>query len=194
MKWFALLSLLVCAGCSTIDYTPYSGNQLDWPVADGAHVKIQSGIPFYLGLPDKPYQVLGSLVAVDASRYQLAQRCRALGGDAVMILDSKTVGAGSLNTPGYTHTSGTYAYGTYSAHSYTIPGASIPVTYQVTGARIIKFWKERDLQIARIQRFLAWADAHRHGYTDADVTYTAEQIKTRRQQFAAELDTLTASP
>jgi hypothetical protein len=68
----ALLALLLC-GCATADFTPYEGTQQNWPTARGTFVKTvnsyngpgrsgtgrQYSLPVYLGLPNRPYRVLG---------------------------------------------------------------------------------------------------------------------------------------
>ena len=52
------LALLAC-GCANVEYTAYSGQQQNWPVASGSFVQRKFELPVYFGPPDRPYRVLG---------------------------------------------------------------------------------------------------------------------------------------
>lgn len=71
-----LIALSIAAaltGCAVADFTPYVGAQQNWPTASGAFVRTvnsyngpgrsgtgrQYTLPVYLGLPNRPYRVLG---------------------------------------------------------------------------------------------------------------------------------------
>jgi len=143
MKAFSLLCLLALSACGTLDVTPYTGRQQDWPTAPGAFAKTVNGIPIYRGLPDRPYEVIGHITARDVSHGRLAGRARELHADAVLIMDEHVIGAGSLYLPGQTttyHSGALYGksyYGTSS--SYTAPGISIPLQSTITTAYLIRF-------------------------------------------------------
>ena len=201
---------LLFTGCATMDYTAYQGQQRNWPTATGAFVKEVAGIPVYHGLPTKPYHVLGIINAVDAGDVALARRCRTLGGDAIIITDSRTFDGGTLHTAGSSYTygggyasgymSGNRYNGSYSGSSYTVntPGYSIPLTSVATTARVIKFRDPREVQREQYEMFLHWADAHPGGASVTNenevLTYTGEQIAKRRAEIAAELEQLKSRP
>jgi hypothetical protein len=79
--------VLFCLGCSTTmsptktakvlektHYTEYTGKQVDWPIATNGMVNVQTtkhGLPIYHSLPNKPYQVMGTILESWDARPQL---------------------------------------------------------------------------------------------------------------------------
>lgn len=45
--------------CATTDFVPYSGSQQDWEYASGSFGTEFNGVRFYVGLPDRPYEIVG---------------------------------------------------------------------------------------------------------------------------------------
>ena len=69
--FLATLLAAVLSGCATphttaakglTAYLAYDGKQQQWPRADSALVKADFALPAYVGLPSKPYQVIGFVV------------------------------------------------------------------------------------------------------------------------------------
>lgn len=100
----AVIAALLLEGCATADFTPYSGNQQNWPVASGAFVDTKYDVPVYHGSPDRPYRVVGYLSADTAPvrRFAvvafMARRAHEVGGDALILLSKGAVYSGSLET------------------------------------------------------------------------------------------------
>ncbi len=109
MKRFfvALIALLIC-WCANVEYTAYSGRQQDWPVARGSFVQRKFDVPLYLGPPDKPYRVIGSIetaapIGIFESGYSetlrpAAREARRHGADAIVLLGRETNVTGMLST------------------------------------------------------------------------------------------------
>lgn len=118
MKMFLpLLAVLLCLnGCAMADFTPYSGAQQNWPVSPGAFVERKYEVPVYRGNPERPYKVLGYLSATTAPIRRrgvaafMARRAHELGGDALILTDSGTSYAGSIETS--------------SVNTFSVPGAT----------------------------------------------------------------------
>ena len=91
--------VLLLAGCGTVSYSPYVGQQQDWPTSPGAFVKDMKGIPLYRGLPNRPYTVLGhvEITAEPAFIEQQAYwKAKNVGADAILFVDAQTFYAGSV--------------------------------------------------------------------------------------------------
>lgn len=119
---------VLLAGCSSVNYTPYRGAQQAWKTAPGALVKEVAGVSIYYGFPDREYNLLGMLTVEDAPSTTLARRCRALGGDALLVITSHQSDAGSMNL-------GTHGRSYYNSYNF-------PVTSTVQQIAVIQF-KER---------------------------------------------------
>jgi hypothetical protein len=70
-------------------YAEYVGKQQDWPKTDKATINIQHnkyGIPIYHDLPNKAYEVLGTIQTGGNSAVKYAaEAAQALGGDAILV-------------------------------------------------------------------------------------------------------------
>ncbi len=80
------------------DFTPYIGQQLDWPTAPGALVKTNYAVAIYYNWPAKPYNLLGVIVARDIAIKQAAQTAKKQGGDALIFRLEETEHRGSVTT------------------------------------------------------------------------------------------------
>jgi hypothetical protein len=85
-----LLAALVVSGCAFGDFTPYAGQQQNWPTQPGSFVATQYVIPAYIhSWPDRPYTVLGYLEATTAPIRRrgavsfAARRAKEFGADAI---------------------------------------------------------------------------------------------------------------
>jgi hypothetical protein len=67
MKYLLLLAIVILSGCARLSYTVYQGEQQNWPVSKGAFVRTVDGMQIFNAPPFKPYDVLGEIVAKDAS-------------------------------------------------------------------------------------------------------------------------------
>src|SRR5260370_18597266 len=64
MKTVPVIAAVLLAGCAFGDFTPYSGQQQNWPTQPGSFVSTKYVIPAYIhSWPDRPYTVLGYLDA-----------------------------------------------------------------------------------------------------------------------------------
>lgn len=61
-----LFTMLILGACTTSSFTPYFGEQQEWPISKGAFATEFNGIVFFESSPSKPYIVLGY---VDAPVY-----------------------------------------------------------------------------------------------------------------------------
>jgi hypothetical protein len=67
MKRLTIFASLLLSSCAIGDFTPYSGQQQNWPTQPGAFVSTKYVIPVYIhSYPDRPYIVLGYLDATTA--------------------------------------------------------------------------------------------------------------------------------
>jgi hypothetical protein len=101
------------------DYLSYMGKQEKWPRGDSALVKVDFAVPAYLGLPSKPYQILGFVVPTKdwqglpdwmwSNETRMANACNQAkehGGDAIIVTNDpkivqvyKALAAGSGSDP-----------------------------------------------------------------------------------------------
>jgi hypothetical protein len=120
-KTITILFAVVLSGCAIGDFTPYSGQQQNWPTQPGAFVSTKYAIPAYIhSWPDRPYVVLGYLDATTAPIRRwaggpvafAAQRAKELGADAIIVEQQGQEYAGSF-IQGDVDT-----YGSFQASSY----------------------------------------------------------------------------
>jgi hypothetical protein len=131
---FAWLSVVLASGllgCATphtteskgmTGYLAYDGKQDNWPRNSSSLTKVDFAVPAYLGLPPKPYRILGFVVNTapslgaqaalpewmwsDETRMaNAANQAKEHGGDAIMVTNDpkvvqvfKTLAAGSEST------------------------------------------------------------------------------------------------
>jgi hypothetical protein len=96
------LALLLC-GCANVEYTAYSGQQQNWPVASGSFVQRKFGLPVYMGPPDRRYRVIG-FIEVETPPAGVFQHPEAIqpavqeaqkhGADALVVLSNTISNAG----------------------------------------------------------------------------------------------------
>jgi hypothetical protein len=102
-----LLAFFLC-GCANVEYTAYSGRQQNWPVASGSFVQRKFDVPLYVGPPDRPYRVLGSIevaapIGVFETGYSetlrpAAREAARHGADAIVVLERGTNVTGVIST------------------------------------------------------------------------------------------------
>lgn len=136
---FLALVAVLAIGCGTVSYSPYVGEQEDWPIAKGAFVKTKDGIPIYRGLPSRPYTVLGHMVIttdMGAEEMLAVSKAKANKADAILFVDSTMFASGSFGGgTGYAFPAGRRgAMATGSAFSANTQGVQLT-------ALLIK-WKE----------------------------------------------------
>jgi len=123
-----LIATLALSACAIGDFTPYSGQQQNWPTAPGSFVKTDYAVPAYLGYPDRPYNVIGYLDATTAPIRRrgvvafAARRAKELGGDAIIVLHQGTEYAGTL-TSANAYTSGNVS-GSFIGNNFTGTGSA----------------------------------------------------------------------
>lgn len=92
--WFMISAAglpALLSGWAWGDFTPYSGQQQNWPTRPGSFVATQYAIPVYIhSYPDRLYNVIGFLDATTAPiRRRVvafeAQRAKELGADAIIV-------------------------------------------------------------------------------------------------------------
>lgn len=135
---FLALAAILAIGCGTVSYSPYVGQQEDWPIAKGAFVKTRDGIPIYRGLPNRPYIMLGHMVITTdsgAEEMLAVSKAKANKADAILFVDSNMFASGSIG-------SGTaYAFPTRGGAMSTGSGFSA-TTHGVQLTAILIKWKE----------------------------------------------------
>lgn len=100
MKIFRVAVLVLTAflmGCATPRFSPYLGQQQDWPMAPGGIVNTQYALPALTCLPSEPYVVLGELKLRGGLHGQPAEECLPeltkkageLGADALLVVDGQ---------------------------------------------------------------------------------------------------------
>ena len=134
--FIAFIPFILC-GCANVEYTAYSGAQQNWPVASGSFVQRKYDVPLYLGPPDRPYRVLGSIeveapIGVFETGYSetlrpAAREAAKHGADAIVLLERGTNVSGSTTFSSGQWRSNTTAtagvYGNYfNAQSRTTGG------------------------------------------------------------------------
>ena len=109
------------SGCAIADFTPYSGQQQNWPTQPGSFVNTGYAIPAYISsYPDRPYNVIGYLDATTAPVRRrgvvafAARRAKELGADAIIVLAEGQEYAGALST-GNAYTTGFVYRGGFNA-------------------------------------------------------------------------------
>ena len=96
---FLALAAILAIGCGTVSYSPYVGQQEDWPTAKGAFVKERDKIPIYRGLPTRPYTMLGHMVITTdtgAEEMLAVSRAKQYKADAILFVDSTMFTSGSF--------------------------------------------------------------------------------------------------
>lgn len=120
---FVALFALFAWGCANVEYTAYSGQQQNWPVASGSFVQRKFDLPVYFGPPDRPYRVLGYMETESAplavwetgkseSIKPAVKEAIKHGADAVVLLASGTNTSGSI----------TSSYGQWDSNTTTTGG------------------------------------------------------------------------
>jgi hypothetical protein len=112
------------------DFTPYSGQQQNWPTQPKSFVTTKYAIPAYIrSYPDRPYNVIGYLDVTTAPirRWEVvdfaALRARDLGADAIIVLEQGAEYAGALST-GNAFTMGNFYPSGFNAATF---GSSVSV-------------------------------------------------------------------
>jgi hypothetical protein len=104
MKRLTIFASLLLSSCAIGDFTPYSGQQQNWPTQPGAFVSTKYVIPVYIhSYPDRPYIVLGYLDATTAPIRNwvggpvafAAQRAKELRADAIIVIQQGQQYAGT---------------------------------------------------------------------------------------------------
>lgn len=146
MKLTFVFGLLLFTGCATATFSPYIGQQQNWPTAQGTFARHVRGIDIFEGLPARPYEVVGRLSIVGEPRSldsQLAWKVKACGGDAAIIGSAQTFTAGSVNTGGAssTYVYGSAAYGQFhgNAVTTTAPSYSVPLYQTAVEATVVRY-------------------------------------------------------
>jgi hypothetical protein len=119
---FCYLSIAaLLSGCAIADFTPYSGQQQNWPTQPGSFVATQYVVPAYIGsYPNRPYNVIGYLDATTAPIRRrgvvgfAARRAKELGADAIIVLEEGQQYAGAFST-GNAYTTGSFYRGGFNA-------------------------------------------------------------------------------
>jgi hypothetical protein len=140
-----LLAALLLSGCARGDFTPYSGQQQNWPTQPGSFVSTKYVIPAYIySWPDRPYIVLGYLDATTAPIRRrgavsfAARRAKELGADAIIVMQQGQEYAGTISNSS-AFTSGNF-YGTGFTATTTGTGFSAPLFFGKAQVLAIK-WK-----------------------------------------------------
>ena len=149
----ALLALLLC-GCANVEYTAYSGQQQNWPVAQGSFVQRKFGLPVYLGPPDRRYRVIG-YIEVETPPAGVFQHPEAIqpavqeaakhGADAVVLLQNtiSTAGYATFNNQFATAHGTGYAANGFGSYNATASGfgssATLPMRRGYSRAWAIQF-------------------------------------------------------
>jgi hypothetical protein len=121
LPFCSILAAAALLGCAWGDFTPYSGQQQNWPMQPGAFVTTQYAIPVYMhSYPNRPYNVIGYLDATTAPIRRrgvvafAAQKAKELGADAIIVLQQGQEYAGSIST-GSAYTFGNFYPGGFNA-------------------------------------------------------------------------------
>ena len=103
-KILAVLSLsFFISGCAWVTYSPYAGQQQDWPTAKGSFVTQKDGILIYRGLPDRPYHLVGEVVIDQYPQYMngaIAHAAHVRKADAAMIVNKEAMSTGMMTYGG----------------------------------------------------------------------------------------------
>jgi hypothetical protein len=112
-KLLPLLLTLALSSCDTVEFTRYSGPQLNWPTQPGSFVTDKYAIPAYLsGLPDSPYALIGYVDTVayssSGSLAVAAREAKQMGADAIVLVRQGQQYGGTIGSS-YTFFSGMMA-------------------------------------------------------------------------------------
>lgn len=135
---------LFLTGCATVDFTPYVGEQREWPTRSGAFVKQVKGKSFYQSWPERPYLLLGHVTVAgnpNVINNQLAWAVSRYHADGVIIMSSDTFQAGTVNTASGSAFGSATSYGntTYASAYGTTTGASVPILRNTTTGYLFRF-------------------------------------------------------
>jgi hypothetical protein len=140
-----LLASLLVSGCAIGDFTPYSGQQQNWPTQPGSFVTTKYIIPVYVhSWPNRPYNVLGYLDATTAPIRRrgavsfAARRAKEFGADAIIVMEQGQEYAGSISNSSAL-TSGNFYNNGFTATT-TGTGFSAPLFFGKAQVLAIK-WK-----------------------------------------------------
>ena len=129
-----LLASLLVSGCAIGDFTPYSGQQQNWPTQPGSFVTTKYVIPAYIhSWPNRPYTVLGYLDATTAPIRRrgavsfAARRAKEFGADAIIVMEQGQEYAGSISNSS-AFTSGNFYNNGFTATT-TGTGFSAPLFF-----------------------------------------------------------------
>jgi len=117
-----MLLLISVAGCAgpTTQFSAYRGEQGAWPVSTGTTARSVDGMLVYENVPERPYEVLGSISTdnpydnVDATLTAAVRRAREAGADAIIVTKNERT-LESVSTFAYASPMGQSAYATGSA-------------------------------------------------------------------------------
>jgi hypothetical protein len=144
---FLMLSVaaLLISGCAFGDFTPYSGQQQNWPTQPGSFVTAKYVIPAYIhSWPNRPYTVLGYLDATTAPIRRrgavsfAARRAKEFGADAIIVMEQGQEYAGSISN-GSAFTSGNLYNNGFTASTIGT-GFSAPLFFGKAQVLAVK-WK-----------------------------------------------------
>jgi hypothetical protein len=128
------------SGCAIADFTPYSGQQQNWPTQPGSFVNTSYAVPAYISsYPNRPYTVIGYLDATTAPVRRrgvvafAARRAKELGADAIVVLSQGSEYAGTVST-GNAFTNGNFFPGGFNA---TTTGTSVAVPLMRGKAQVL---------------------------------------------------------
>ena len=98
-----LLLAFLISGCAWVTYSPYAGQQYEWPTAKGSFVTQKDGILIYRGLPDRPYHLVGEVVIDQYPQYMngaIAHAAHVRKADAAMIVSKESMTSGMITYGG----------------------------------------------------------------------------------------------
>jgi len=101
-RWAFAAALVLGTGCTPVAYLQYHGAQ-GWPTGAGFALYVDK-VPVYVGLPNKPYDVVGLIDVYDDKPFFLddSTKSRVLKlvkdnkGDALIWLNDRTISSGSF--------------------------------------------------------------------------------------------------
>jgi hypothetical protein len=132
------------SGCAWGDFSPYTGQQQNWPTQPGSFVSTKYAIAAYIhSFPNRPYNVIGYLDATTAPIRRRgavafsARRAQELGADAIIVLGEGQEYAGSIST-GNAFTTGNFYPGGFNATT-TATGFSGPLFFGRANVIAIKW-------------------------------------------------------
>lgn len=103
-----LLALVVCgalAGCTSIDYKPFVGNDQVYQ-GNGGALEQDDGIDIWSnGEPNRPFKILGYMTAEIRDGFfaeelmmsSVISKAKDVGADAIILTGSNTIGAGTYS-------------------------------------------------------------------------------------------------